>query len=78
MLLKIPSGNCHSKWFEVRLSVVSESVLFMVGHGIVAVAFVGKSNEPLYFYSEEDTAEALNLQMIVYGSLDVVEEKIKK
>ena len=50
----------------------------MVGHGIVAVAFVGKSNEPLYFYSEEDAAEALNLQMIVYGSLDVVEEKIKK
>ena len=50
----------------------------MVGHGIVAVAFVGKLNEPLYFYSEEDTAEALNLQMIVYGALDVVEEKIKK
>ena len=50
----------------------------MVGHGIVAVAFVGKLNEPLYFYSEEDTAEALNLQMIIYGALDVVEEKIKK
>ena len=50
----------------------------MVGHGIVAVAFIGKLNEPLYFYSEEDADEALNLQMIVYGALDVVEEKIKK
>ena len=50
----------------------------MVGQGIVAVAFVGKENEPLYFFTEEDTAEALNLQMITYGSLDVIEERRKK
>lgn len=55
-----------------------DSVGAMVGHSIVAVAFVGKSNEPLYFFTEEDTAEALNLQMIIYGSLDVVDEKRQK
>lgn len=44
----------------------------------MAVAFVGKENEPLYFFTEEDTAEALNLQMITYGSLDVIEERRKK
>lgn len=49
-----------------------------MNHGIIAVAFIGKKNEPLYFFTEEDTAEALNLQMIIYGSLDVVEEKRKK
>lgn len=50
----------------------------MGSQSIIAVAFVGKKNEPLYFYTEEDAAEALNLQMIIYGSLDAVEEKRKK
>ena len=50
----------------------------MGSQGVVAVAFVGKVNEPLFFYSEEDIAEALNLQMISYGSLDVIEERRKK
>jgi hypothetical protein len=50
----------------------------MGSQGVVAVAFIGKLNEPIHFFSEEDTAEGLNLQMIIYGSLDVVEEKRKK
>jgi hypothetical protein len=45
---------------------------------IVALAFIGKYNEPLFFYSEEDTNEYLNLQMIICSSLDVVEEKRKE
>ena len=50
----------------------------MVSHSIQAVAFVGKSDDPLYFFTEEDTVEALNLQMIIYGSLDIVDERRKK
>ena len=47
---------------------------------IVAVSFVGKRNEALFFYSTEevDPAELLNLQMVVYGALDVVAEKRKR
>lgn len=42
------------------------------------VAYVGKFNEPLYFYSKEDTSENLHLQMIVHSCLDVVEERKKR
>ena len=47
---------------------------------IVAVSFVGKRNEALFFYSTEevDPAELLNLQMVVYGALDAVVEKRKR
>lgn len=45
---------------------------------IFSVAFVGKSNEPLYFYSKEETSEYLHLQMIVHSCLDVIEEKKKR
>eukprot|EP01038_Epipyxis_sp_PR26KG_P009684 gene9684-13037_t len=45
---------------------------------IFCVAFVGKYNEPLYFYSKEETAEYLHLQMIVHSCLDVVEERKKR
>lgn len=45
---------------------------------IVALAYIGKFNEPLFFYCEEDNNEYLNLQMIISSSLDVVEEKRKK
>jgi hypothetical protein len=50
----------------------------MESRQIIAVAFVGKNNEPLYFHTEEDSAQSLHLQMIVFGSLDVVAEKRKK
>jgi hypothetical protein len=45
---------------------------------VFCVAFVGKFNEPLYFYSKEETAEFLNLQMIVHSCLDMVEERKKR
>ena len=47
---------------------------------IVAVSFVGKRNEALFFYSTDDVdpAELLNLQMVVYGALDAVAEKRKR
>ena len=49
---------------------------------IIAVAIIGKSNEPLYFTSIGDTNvfgyEYLQLQMIAHSSLDIVEEKRKK
>lgn len=45
---------------------------------IFCVAYVGKFNEPLYFYSKEDTSETLHLQMIVHSCLDVVEERKKR
>ena len=45
---------------------------------IVAVSFVGKQNEPIYFFSEDDTSESLNLQMIIHSSLDIIEEKRKR
>lgn len=50
----------------------------MGSQGIVAVAFVGKKDEPLFFYTDEDYSEAMRLQMIIYGSLDIVEEKRRK
>jgi len=45
---------------------------------VFSVAFIGKNNEPLYFYSEEDEVETLNLQMIVHSSLDVIDERRKR
>lgn len=46
---------------------------------IVGVAFIGKQNEPLYFYSEsDDSSESINLQMIIHSSLDIVEEKRRR
>lgn len=45
---------------------------------IFCVALVGKNNEPLYYFSKEDTAESLHLQMIVHSCLDVIEERRKK
>ena len=45
---------------------------------VYCVAYIGKFNEPLYFYSKEDAAESLHLQMIVHSCLDVVEERKKR
>ena len=45
---------------------------------VIAVAFIGKQNEPLYFYCEEDYAELIHVQMIAHSSLDIIEEKRKK
>lgn len=53
---------------------------------IIAVAFIGRQNEPLFFYSvPEETGIAgqkfssnLNMQMIVHSSLDIVEERKRK
>ena len=45
---------------------------------VYCVAYVGKFNEPLYFYSKEETSENLHLQMIVHSCLDVVEERKKR
>ena len=45
---------------------------------ILFVAFVGKSNEPLYFHSKVDPSEYLYMQMISHSCLDVVEERMKK
>lgn len=45
---------------------------------IIAVAFIGKQNELLYFYTEEDTSESLHLQMMAHSSLDVIDEKKSK
>lgn len=50
---------------------------------ILALAIIGKQNEPLYFTSiQGDTSifgyEYLHLQMIAHSSLDIVEEKRKK
>lgn len=45
---------------------------------IFCVAYVGKANEPLYYYCKEDTSEYLHLQMIVHGCLDIVEERKKR
>jgi len=42
------------------------------------VSFIGKHNEPLFNYTqEEDSAEALHLQMIANSALDLVEERIE-
>lgn len=48
--------------------------------GGVAIAFVGKQNEPLFFLAPEeaDVNDSLHLQMIVHSALDVVDEKKKK
>lgn len=46
---------------------------------IAAISFIGISNEPQFFFTEEqDASEVLNLQMIAYGALDAVAEKRKR
>lgn len=45
---------------------------------LYCVAYVGKFNEPLYFYSKEEASETLHFQMIVHSCLDVVEERKKR
>ena len=42
---------------------------------IACVAFVGATNELLYFRSFAGGAEAASLQMAVFASLDFVDEK---
>jgi hypothetical protein len=42
------------------------------------VAYMGKFNEPLFFYSKEDISESVHLQMIAHSCLDVVEERKKR
>jgi len=45
----------------------------------IAIAFVSKHNQPLFFFApEEDMNDSLHLQMIVHSALDVVDEKRKK
>jgi hypothetical protein len=45
---------------------------------LYAVAFVGKLDQPLFLFSQEEAAESLNLQMIMFGALDYVEAKRKR
>lgn len=45
---------------------------------IVALALIGKANEPLYFFSKEDNSLNIHLQMIAHSGLDVIEERKKK
>jgi hypothetical protein len=45
---------------------------------IIAVSILGKMNEPLFFYSEEDYEESLHLQMVLHSSLDSIDEKRRK
>lgn len=42
---------------------------------IVSVAIVGRYNDLLFFYSDEDNTESINLQMITNSALDVIDEK---
>ena len=45
---------------------------------ISLVSFIGKHNEPLLTYTQEDDgAEALHLQMIANSALDFVEERVE-
>jgi len=67
--------NIRSPYLESALRYVAVVVSVM---SIFCVAYVGKFNEPLYFYSKEDTSETLHLQMIVHSCLDVVEERKKR
>ena len=41
------------------------------------VCFVGKSNGPLFHFTDEEQAESLNLQMIANSSLDIMEERME-
>lgn len=42
---------------------------------IVSVVFVGKQNEQLFFYCDEDQANRSHLQLVSHSCLDIVEEK---
>ena len=42
------------------------------------VAFIGKNNEPLHFYSRREPSELIQLQMIAYSCLDVVDERLER
>lgn len=42
---------------------------------IVCLTVVGKSNEPLFIYTEADESGTLQLHSIVHCSLDIVEER---
>jgi hypothetical protein len=50
----------------------------MESRRLVAVAFLGKLNEPLYFHCDEEYSESLHIQMLIHSSLDIVEEKRKR
>jgi hypothetical protein len=51
----------------------------MDGRRVVAVAVIGKSNQPLFFHIESEFyAEHLHVQMIAHCSLDIIEEKRKR
>lgn len=39
------------------------------------MAFIGKSNEPMFVYTDSDDAESLQLHSIVHCALDILEEK---
>jgi Sedlin, N-terminal conserved region len=44
-----------------------------------AVAIVGKQNEPLFIYAEEESAvEALYLQTVMHASIDIIDEKRRR
>lgn len=45
---------------------------------VYCVAYIGKFNEPLYFYSKEEASETLHFQMILHSCLDIVEERKKR
>lgn len=45
---------------------------------IVCIAYIGKYNEPLYFYCKEDAMDLIHLQMIAHSALDIIEEKKRK
>ena len=42
---------------------------------VVSIAFIGKHNDLMFFYTEEDANESLHLQMLTHSALDVIEER---
>lgn len=41
------------------------------------IAFIGKKDEPIYFWSEESEEDALNLKQLAHSALDVVDERVE-
>lgn len=42
---------------------------------ISCLAFIGKSNEPMFVYTDSDDSESLQLHSIVHCALDILEER---
>jgi hypothetical protein len=42
---------------------------------ISCLAFIGKSNEPMFVHTDSDDSESLQLHSIVHSALDILEER---